>query len=98
MKKSLPVRPNLEHLRKEAKQLLSNLREGSNAAVRTFIDHLPAARKMTPAQVRRAGFRLADAQSAIARKSGFGAWPALARHVEQLCALEGEWHFLSLEV
>src|SRR5262249_17778542 len=44
------------------------------------------------------GFRLADAQSAVARKSGFASWPALARHVEQLRALEGTWEFTSLEV
>ena len=98
MKKSLPARPNLEHLRTQAKQLLSALRAGDAAAVRTFIDHLPAARRMTPEQVRGAGFRLADAQSAIARQSGFAAWPGLARHVEQLRAWEGEWQFASLEV
>jgi len=98
MKKSLPARPNLEHLRTQAKQLLSDLRAGHAAAARTFIAHLPAAKKMTPAKVRNAGFRLADAQSAIARKSGFAAWPSLARHVEQLRAFEGEWHFASLEV
>jgi uncharacterized protein (TIGR03067 family) len=98
MNTSLPARPNLEHLRTQAKQLLSQLRANDDAAAQTFIDYLPAARRMAPDQVRRAGFRLADAQSAIARKSGFAAWPALARYVEQLRALEGEWHFLSLEV
>ncbi len=98
MKKSLPARPNLEHLRTQAKQLLSELRAGDAAAAVAFIEHLPAARRMTPEQVRRAGFRLADAQSAIARKSGFAAWPGLARHVEQLRAFEGEWQFVSLEI
>ena len=43
-------------------------------------------------------FRLADAQSAIARKSGFASWPHLARHVEQLRALEGTWAFARLEI
>ncbi len=98
MKKSLPARPNLEHLRTQAKQLLSELRAGEDAAAVAFIEHLPAARRMAPEQVRRAGFRLADAQSAIARKSGFAAWPGLARHVEQLRAFEGEWQFVSLEI
>ena len=78
MKKSLPARPNLEHLRTQAKQLLSDLRAGDAAAARTFIEHLPAAGRMTPEKVLRAGFRLADAQSAIARQSGFAAWPGLA--------------------
>jgi uncharacterized protein (TIGR03067 family) len=98
MKKPLPARPNLDHLRTQAKQLLARLRLDDEEAARTFIEHLPAARKMTPDQVRRAGFRLADAQSAVARKSGFAAWPALAHHVELLRALEGEWRFESLEV
>jgi uncharacterized protein (TIGR03067 family) len=43
-------------------------------------------------------FRLADAQSAIARKTGFASWPQLARHVEQLRALEGARSFVSLEI
>ena len=68
VKKSLPARPNLDHLREQAKELLSRLRDGDAAAAQTFIDHLPAAKSMTPAQVRRRGFRLADAQSAIARQ------------------------------
>jgi uncharacterized protein (TIGR03067 family) len=98
MSKSLPARPNLEHLRTQAKHLLSRLRASDDEAARTFIDHLPAARRMTPVQVRAAGFRLADAQSAVARQSGFAAWSALARHVEQLRSVEGEWSFESLEV
>jgi hypothetical protein len=98
MNTTLPARPSLEHLRTQAKQLLGQLRANDDLAAQTFIDHLPAARRMTPDQVRRAGFRLADAQSPIARKAGFAAWPALARHVEQLRALEGEWQFLSLEI
>jgi uncharacterized protein (TIGR03067 family) len=92
------ARPNLEHLRTQAKQVLSQLRSDDDAAAQTFVDFLPAAKDMTPDHVRRAKFRLADAQSAIARKSGFAAWQALARHVEHLRALEGEWRFDALEV
>src|SRR6188472_3789361 len=98
MAPSLPARPNLDHLRTQAKELLANLRAGDPAAVQIFIDYLPAARGRTPQQVRDAGFRLADAQSVIARRSGFAAWPSLARHVDQLRAFEGEWTFLSLEI
>lgn len=53
---------------------------------------------MTPEDVRAAGFRLADAQSAIARKSGFHDWPGLSRHVQQLRGLEGEWAFAAIEI
>ena len=98
MKKSLPTRPNLDHLRRQAKTLLSKLNDGDATAVRTFIKHLPEAAKMTPAKARAAGFRLADAQSVIARKTGFASWPSLFRHVQHLRMLEGEWHFETLEV
>jgi uncharacterized protein (TIGR03067 family) len=89
----LPARPNLDHLRSQAKSLFEQLKTGERAAAQAFIDYLPKAKEMTAAGVRRAGFRLADAQSVIARQHGFASWPALSRHVEQLRALEGEWHF-----
>ena len=94
----LPARPNLEHLRSQAKTLLAQLKNGEGPAAQAFIDYLPKAQKMTPAAVRRAAFRLADAQSVVARQNGFASWPALSRHVEQLRALEGEWRFGSQEV
>ena len=53
---------------------------------------------MTGEQVRTAGFRLADAQSAVARKAGFASWPQLSRHLGDLCALEGTWSFERLVV
>ena len=98
MKRHLPARPNLEHLRTQAKTLLAKLREGDTAAARTLIKYLPEASALSPAQVREHGFRLADAQAAIARKSGFAAWPGLARHVDRLRSMEGTWGFRSLEV
>ena len=94
----LPPRPNLEHLRHQAKALLAALKAGEQTAVEKFVEHLPEARGMAPAAVRAAGFRLADAQSVIARQTGFAGWPALSRHVQDLRALEGEWRFTSLEV
>lgn len=98
MKKKLPARPNLDHLRRQAKSLLAALESKDPRAISTFQEHLPAARDMSPEQVLAARFRLADAQSAVARQSGFAAWPPLARHVEQLRALEGDWAFARLEV
>jgi len=95
---SLTTRPSLDHLRGQAKTLLAELRAGDTDAARTFIDHLPKARGLSPAQAKAAGFRLADAQSVIARRDGFASWTSLVRHVERLRALEGEWRFDSLEV
>jgi uncharacterized protein (TIGR03067 family) len=66
--------------------------------VSTILQHFPAAKNLTAAQVPGMPFRLADAQSAIARKTGFASWPHLARHVEQLRALEGIWSFDYLEI
>jgi uncharacterized protein (TIGR03067 family) len=94
----LPARPNLDHLRRQAKTLLAALIAGEAPAAKAFIKYLPAARGLTPAKVRAAGFRLADAQSVVARQSGFEKWPALARHVQHLRALEGEWRFVGLQV
>ncbi len=98
MKKTLPARPNLDHLRRQAKILLTRLKEGEPQAARAFIDFLPEAKKLTPAAVPAAGFRLADAQSVVAHQTGFVNWPALSRHVQHLRALEGEWRFVSLEI
>lgn len=96
--KTLPARPNLDHLRSQAKTLLAQLKDGTPAAAQLFIDHLPEASRLTADAVRGAGYRLADAQSVVARQTGFASWPALSRHVQQLRSLEGDWRFVSLEI
>lgn len=98
MRRHLPARPNLEHLRTQAKALLAKVREGDAEAACTFIEYLPEAATLSPEEVCEHGFRLADAQAAIARKSGFAAWPGLTRHVDRLRSMEGTWGFRSLEV
>ena len=98
MAQPLPPRPHLDHLRRQAKTLLADLAAGSSDAMAVFRQFLPAARGLDDRALFEAGFRLADAQAAIARQSGFGSWPRLARHVEQLRALEGTWTFSRLEV
>ncbi len=98
MARNLPARPNLDHLRRQAKALLAALAARDPAAVATIRQNLPAAKDLSTAEVLAIRFRLADAQSAIARQTGFSGWPHLARHVEQLRALEGSWSFARLEV
>src|SRR5262249_42756071 len=98
MGKILPPRPNLEHLRSQAKALLAALQSADADAIATIREHLPAAKGMSEEEIRRTPFRLADAQSAVARKTGFAGWPQLGRHVEQLRALEGTWAFTHLEI
>ncbi len=98
MNKHLPARPNLDHLRRQAKALLASLGDHDPQAVAILQEHLPEAKGLTAAQVLAANYRLADAQSAVARKNGFASWPHLARHVEQLRAMEGTWAFEKLEI
>jgi uncharacterized protein (TIGR03067 family) len=96
--KRLSARPNLDHLKRQAKTLLTDFKQGDTAAVRAFAEHLPAAGELKANALRVAAWKLADAQSVIARQNGFTSWPALSRHVDALRALEGEWAFTSLEV
>lgn len=63
MPRKLPALPNLQYLRKEAKELLE------------------ARQPHTP------GWKLADAQHALAREYGFDSWPKLKAHVESLAVL-----------
>jgi ankyrin repeat protein len=74
---SLPARPSLEQLRKQAKELLKGYRADNPSAVARFQSHHPRA---TPAK----GFALADAQLVLAREYGFPSWAKLKHHVESL--------------
>jgi len=65
-----PVRPNLEQLRHQAKDLLHDIRQGDPAAVAEFTKHHP--RQIEPADA-----RLADVQFALARSYGLPNWPRL---------------------
>ncbi len=74
MSLELPARPNLEHLKKQAKELLRDLQQGDPAAIERFGSLAsPSAR---------ANAKLADAQHVIASDYGFASWPKLKEHVE----------------
>ncbi len=66
----LPVRPDLEQLRHQAKDLLRAVRAGDEAAIAELREHHP--RAIDPA-----GAKLADAQLALARAYGVTSWPRL---------------------
>ncbi|MFQ5678569.1 MAG: ankyrin repeat domain-containing protein [Gemmatimonadota bacterium] len=66
----LPVRPNLEQLRHQAKDLLRAIRRGEGSAVAELQRHHP--RPIRPAEA-----RLVDAQLVLARAYGVGSWPRL---------------------
>jgi ankyrin repeat protein len=79
--KPLPSRANLEHLKKQAKDLLRGLRAGDAAALARFRLSLPAAAGQTDALILSLGLRLHDAQSCLAREYGFASWDELRTYV-----------------
>lgn len=80
MSLSLPSRPDLSQLKKQAKDLLRALKSGESAAWRRFQEHHPrgATASSRPAAA------LSDAQLVLARDYGFPSWPALVKHIESL--------------
>lgn len=70
---TLPEHPNLEQLKKQAKDLLKAYRAGDDAARERFKAH--------PRDVTSDGAKLTDAQLALARGYGFDSWPKLRRDV-----------------
>jgi ankyrin repeat protein len=72
--RTLPDKPSLAQLRKQAKELRKAYRAGQEAAV-AEVERFE--RSPDPAS-----FALADAQRVLARAYGFASWPALKDHVE----------------
>jgi hypothetical protein len=81
MSKQLPVRPSLEHLKTQAKDLLVALERGDAAAFKRIRQSLPAAHGATDARLRKLGLALHDAQSVVAREYGFASWAELKSEV-----------------
>lgn len=79
--KRLPARPNLGQLKKQAKDLLTLLRNGDDEAGERLRAALPAAATRARDAAPRATFRLHDAQSCIAREYGFASWSELGAFV-----------------
>jgi hypothetical protein len=96
----LPARPNLEHYKKLAKDLLQAYQSGDAASIERFREHLQA-RQLTWTDLRkeaRARLRklraaktvgdkltLADAQLLIAHSCAFESWPKFKKHIEAIC-------------
>src|SRR5262245_52786785 len=78
----LPERPNLDHLKKQAKDLLALYRNRDPAAIARIRDALPAAAGKDDAAIANLGMRLHDAQSCVAREYGFRSWADLKSFVE----------------
>ena len=78
--KQLPERPNLEQLKRQAKDLLHSVRRRDAAALERA-RALPAFASHSDEAVVRA-FALHDAQSLVAREHGFDSWNDLREQVE----------------
>lgn len=72
-----PPKPNLENLKKQAKQYLRWHRERYYPVAARIRAGLPRFRELSDAQVLEASFKLADAQELVAREWGFEGWQAL---------------------
>ncbi len=86
----LPDRLNLDHLKKQAKELIRLYRSRDPAAIARFRKALPAAAGRNDESIAGLAFRLHDAQSCIAREHGFASWPDLKRYVEVQMAARSE--------
>ncbi|MGE0767774.1 MAG: hypothetical protein AB7L90_15025 [Hyphomicrobiaceae bacterium] len=80
--KPLPARPNLDQLKKQAKELLADFRRSSPEATERFRKSLPAAAGGDDAAIAQLRLRLRDAQSCVAREYGFASWTDLKGFVE----------------
>ena len=81
--RQLPERPNLEQLKRQAKDLLASARAHDPAALQRF-RMLPAFATFTDTELARRPLALHDAQSVIAREHGFDSWKALHERVEEM--------------
>jgi ankyrin repeat protein len=90
MSRELPARPSLEHLRKQAKELLQEFQRGDRVARERFQSLVSPSESATP--------KLADAQHIVARDYGFASWPKLKEHVESLARMREPAELLSAAV
>jgi ankyrin repeat protein len=72
--RDFPVRPDLDQLKHQAKDLLRALRQGDPAAIAELRKHHP---KQTPQAIEPGAAKLADVQAALARSYGLPSWPRL---------------------
>jgi hypothetical protein len=81
MSRALPAKPNLEHLKSQAKDLLDAHKRGEREALARIRAAVPAFAHKSNEDIARGPFALHDAQSAIAREYGFASWAELRAKV-----------------
>ena len=89
----LPVHPNLQQYRKQAKDFLKSFREGDRDTlhlVKRYHPRLPGRpdtndrNALSESEVRQAKLTLSDAQFIIARRHQFDSWPKFVKQIEAL--------------
>jgi ankyrin repeat protein len=80
--RQFPVRPNLDQLRNQAKDLLRAIKQADPAAVEELRKHHPRQPFVDSAAV-----KLADAQAALARSYGLPSWPRLVTACRMIDAI-----------
>jgi hypothetical protein len=82
MAKTLPLRPNLEQLKKQAKDLQKEYKSGDANAYERIRLHLPRLAEKSDEEMLNERFVLQDAQHVIARLYGFSSWDMLSSAVK----------------
>src|SRR5262249_48935992 len=80
--------PNLDNLRKQAKQFLRWHRDRYYPVAAEIRAALPRFRSLSDRQILDAPFRLGDAQEIVARRLGYETWPALKAGVKVMSISE----------
>jgi Ankyrin repeats (3 copies) len=86
----LPDRSNLDHLKKQAKDLIRCYRNRDPQAIAQFRQSLPAASGCSDDEIVALKLRLHDAQSCVARSHGFASWADLRAYVEAEAGARGD--------
>jgi len=76
--RTLPEKPNLSQLKKQAKELRKAFQTGESEAVALVREHYPLPSSNQDSE----SFQLSDAQLVLARSYGFESWPKLKAFVE----------------
>jgi hypothetical protein len=81
--KPLPSKPNLEHLKYQAKDLLNGHAARDAGVAQRIREFHPRFIGATDDEIFAAHLHISDAQLAIARESGFPSWARLKRHIQE---------------
>jgi len=82
--KSLPKRPSLEFLRKEAKALRALHRQGNRACCERLRDSDTSCISKSDSELLGSRFSINDAQRVVAREYGYPSWATLKKYIESI--------------